>query len=221
MISLNPWAKKNVSLPERNLEDIQRICNILFVDDQEFGVVEILKNNIGWRNTNRISDIDSLDQKEVREAHIIFVDIQGVGQILTPSEEGLGLIREIKTRYPNKRVIVYSAESEGDRLHPAFDFVDARLRKNADMIQFQHHIEKYAREAFSRYEFIERVREVLRPHLGYTPEADKVIADIEKIVAGKKTDSESVARAFNLKNAAQAANLIATLINVYFKTNGE
>ncbi|MCG7868525.1 MAG: hypothetical protein JAY74_19425, partial [Candidatus Thiodiazotropha taylori] len=72
-------------LPNRTKSEIKQICNILFVDDRKFSVVDILKK-AGWINTKRIGDIESLDDKEIERAHILFVDILGVGKQLQFSD---------------------------------------------------------------------------------------------------------------------------------------
>lgn len=117
---------------------------ILFIDDEvRFKVVKILQK-AGWVHTKLIKDADSIDQVEIREAKIIFVDIQGVGLEITPNEEGLGLALALKTKYPEKKIIIYSAEQTGDRFHKALREVDDFLPKDADPYQFQTIVESFA-----------------------------------------------------------------------------
>ena len=71
--------KKKKKLPERNLDNMKQISRLLFIDDKKFAVVDILIR-AGWLNTQSIKDVESLDQTEIKDAHIIFVDIQGVGK---------------------------------------------------------------------------------------------------------------------------------------------
>jgi hypothetical protein len=120
------------------------ITKILFIDDEiKFKVVKIIQN-AGWINTQLIKDIKSLDQMEIIEAHIIFVDIQGVGIELNFKEEGLGLAAALKERYPSKKIIIYSAEQKGDRFHKVLRQVDGSLQKDADPYQFQSLVEEFA-----------------------------------------------------------------------------
>ncbi|WP_426767882.1 hypothetical protein [Erwinia aphidicola] len=117
---------------------------ILFIDDEvRFKVVKILQR-AGWLHTKLIKDADSLDQQEIKEAKIIFVDIQGVGIELTFKEEGLGLASALKNKYPEKKIIIYSAEQKGDRFHKALREVDDFLQKDADPYQFQRIVEDFA-----------------------------------------------------------------------------
>jgi hypothetical protein len=86
----NFLTKKKIKLPNRTVDEIKTVCRVLFVDDQKFDTVEILKKS-GW-NAFRVKDIDSLDSLHVRDAHIIFVDIKGVGRLMKFSDEGLGIV---------------------------------------------------------------------------------------------------------------------------------
>lgn len=114
---------------------------ILFIDDQhtKFKMVSILKKS-GWKNTNSVKDITDLDDYKAKEADIIFVDINGVGKTLF-KDEGLGLASALKKKYPEKKIIIYSSETKGDRFHKALREVDDCLSKNAEPYQFINLIE--------------------------------------------------------------------------------
>lgn len=129
---------------EETLAHKKLITKILFIDDEvKFKVVKIIQN-AGWINTQLIKDVKSLDQMEILEAKIIFVDIQGVGIELNFKEEGLGLAAALKERYPNKKIIIYSAEQKGDRFNKVLRQVDGSLQKDSDPYQFQSLVEEFA-----------------------------------------------------------------------------
>src|SRR5579862_5567490 len=120
-----------------SMNDAKAKTRILFIDDQTgFAVVKILKQ-AGWVNTRAVRDITSLDASDVVDTHIFFVDIQGVGKALNFRDEGLGLATALKQKYPDKKVVIYSAEDSGDRFHAAFRIADDQLRKNAETYEFQ------------------------------------------------------------------------------------
>jgi hypothetical protein len=124
--------------------ELKYLTRILFIDDDtKFEVVHILKT-AGWVNTKRKKDIIDLDELEAKEADIIFVDINGVGNKLFPTDNGLGLAYALKQKYPNKKIVIYSAEQNGDRFHKAWNAVDARLSKNADPYEFINLIEGFS-----------------------------------------------------------------------------
>jgi hypothetical protein len=54
---------------------------VLFIDDQKLDTVEILKK-AGW-DVTRVKDIEYLDSNDIKEAHIIFVDIKMSGEKLS------------------------------------------------------------------------------------------------------------------------------------------
>lgn len=130
-----------------DVEELKVHTNILFVDDETFKIVKIIKNTEGWINTNWVKDVKSLTSPEVRAADIIFVDINGVGGSLF-NEQGLGLAGGIKRKYPEKRVIIYSEESEHNVFSENWKIVDDRLPKNADPIEFITKIETFAAEIY-------------------------------------------------------------------------
>ena len=138
----------NCITPEgRDTESIVSSCrkekgsvHILFIDDQKFDNVDVLRN-AGWKNTKSIKDIKAIDCPEVLAADVIFVDINGVGTSLFPKEQGLGVAAQIKTRYSDKCVVVYSAQPQ--ELHKALSLVDAVLPKNAEPYEYISILESY------------------------------------------------------------------------------
>lgn len=208
-----PWSKEHKTLPSRELDDIKSICKILFIDDKKFAVVDIL-DNAGWRCTRRIRDVNSLDQMEVSEAQILFVDIQGVGVKLKFKDEGLGLIQALKRKYPNKKIIAYSAEDQGQvqAFHPGIDAADARLSKTADPYQFEILIEKFAKEAFSLPECVARIQKDVLNQYGKSYNSEEVITALGKVYNNDDFSTKAVSKAFSLKNASS----IATIVQLFF-----
>lgn len=123
---------------KKNRDEVQ----ILFIDDEKFQIVSILKK-AGYKNTKRVNDVTDLNCPDVRNADIIFVDINGVGEVLYPNDKGLGLAKELKTRYNNKYIVIYSAQENGYRFHEALKTVDNFLSKNSEPNQFISIIEGY------------------------------------------------------------------------------
>lgn len=201
--------KEKIKLPDRDLGEIKQLAKILFIDDKSFPVVDILKDSF-WVNTKRIRDAESLDQMEIKEAHILFVDIQGIGKKLKFKDEGLGLVIALKEKYPNKKVIVYSAEDQGQvqAFHKGIDIADNRLSKLADPYQFQVLVEKYAKEAFSLSECVERLKHVIMKEFGTNKTSDEIINKLNRIYLDKNYSIENVNKVFNLQNAANVASII-------------
>lgn len=126
---------------ERRIENMRSMVSILFIDDDvKFKVIAILKN-AGWVQTRIVKDLKNLNEPTILNAHIVFVDIQGVGKQMGFPDEGLGLAASIKEKYSKKKVIIYSADSEGSRFHKAFRLADDQLSKNAVPYEFENVIE--------------------------------------------------------------------------------
>jgi hypothetical protein len=125
--------------------------NILFIDDDtKFNTVKILKSD-GWKNTSSVQDIKGLDIAKVRDANIYFVDINGVGLELNCKYEGLDLAQMLKEKYPDKIVVIYSANNNQHAFHPAWEICDKRLEKDALPNQFEKIIEDYSLLIYKKY----------------------------------------------------------------------
>lgn len=116
---------------------------ILFIDDKDFEVVKLLKK-IGWKKVKRVKDIMDLNLPDLIDADIVFIDIQGVGKTIFPDEEGFGLCREIKKKYSDKLVIIYSAEQ--NRLNDNLTYADRILDKNTNPHAFINILDEYIAE---------------------------------------------------------------------------
>lgn len=127
----------------KSLMNFKEETRILFIDDDvRFKVAKILERS-GWKYTKVIKDAATLDDASILEAGILFIDVQGVGVSLGFNDEGLGLALAIKEKYPKKKVVIYSAETQGNRFHAALRKADSFLPKNADPYEFQRIVEEF------------------------------------------------------------------------------
>lgn len=115
--------------------------HIVFIDDMKFEMVQNLKK-AGWAHTKRMSDIKDYQHPDIIDADIIFVDINNVGKALSP-KEGKGVAVELKRRYPEKIVIIYSAVTEGNRFDEDLRAVDYSMDKNSSTSTFLRLIEDF------------------------------------------------------------------------------
>lgn len=127
-------------IDRNDISEIKIKKHILFIDDEKFGVVNILKS-AGWKNVVYKNDIINLDDSCLQIADVIFVDINGVGKKLS-DKQGLGLAVQLKGRYPEKKIVIYSAEVIGNRFEEGLRKVDWCMPKNAEPIQFINVIEQ-------------------------------------------------------------------------------
>lgn len=140
ILSVNPNVQPPISKQD---------FSILFIDDDtELKMAENIKTE--WANTKVITDSNNIKQFEIRNADVIFVDIQGVGIALGFTDEGLGLAKAIKQNYRDKKVVIYSAAKKHDIYHDAIQICDKVLKKDANLYEFNNLIEKYYEEKIAK-----------------------------------------------------------------------
>ena len=142
---IGPTIADRMKDKSENEEKMKSQTRILFIDDNhtDFKMVSILKR-AGWGNTKSVKDITDLDDPKVLESEIVFVDINGVGTTMF-QDQGLGLASALKKKYCQKKIVLYSAETTGDRFHRALREVDDCLSKNAEPYQFINLIESFSK----------------------------------------------------------------------------
>lgn len=139
----NLFKKKSKKEPKLTISYLKEKINILFIDDELFEYLDIIRD-VGW-NTTQIFDLKSFNDEHLKRAHIIFLDYVGVGKILTPTLQGIGILKEIKRLYPNKIVIFYSGHA-GFNLGDEFKKADDWMPKNSDPYVFLQKIEENAQK---------------------------------------------------------------------------
>lgn len=77
---------------------------IAIVDDEKFLFLDNLRNS-GY-NICQLSDVENIDS--IAAYDIVISDVNGVGKKLDETGQGLALIRQIRRRYPNKELGIYS-----------------------------------------------------------------------------------------------------------------
>lgn len=113
--------------------------HILFIDDEEFPIIENLKE-AGW-SVEKIDDLKNIEDDCVMRSQIIFVDYKRVGRFLSRKEEGIGIIKALKGKYKkSKRIILYSGHNRFTLGHD-IKAADNYLPKNADSYEFIQMIE--------------------------------------------------------------------------------
>ena len=131
---------------ELSIDQIKNDLKVIFVDDKNFNIVNLLKEN-GWKQISYKNDIIDLDAPEIREAHVIFLDINGVGLVMNFQNQGMGLCGAIKKKYGDKkRVVLYSGETDGNIFDNDAKMADNTLVKDSDYYQFISLMEQYGKE---------------------------------------------------------------------------
>lgn len=203
--------KKKKKLPTHTLEELKNRVRILFIDDKACPKATQLHEQDGWRHVQKIKDVSSISQTELQDAHIIFVDVQGVGKTMDFKDEGLGLIVAIKETYPDKKIVMYSAESQGqiNAFHKAASLVDGRLRKGADLYEFSAITERLSKEAFCYENCIRHIQKVLRSDFNIEKTEEDIKKILERIYEDDLfNDTSRIAECFNLSNVGSIASIV-------------
>jgi len=116
--------------------------SILFIDDLDMPVVESLKK--AQYKVKKIRDVKNIDDAEVKNAQIIFVDFDNVGRFVSPQHQGAGLVKELKIKYKStKYIVLYTAQPNmptDTAMNAMFNMADARMRKDSDVTDFTEQI---------------------------------------------------------------------------------
>ena len=142
------FEEKKIIFHKFTIEEIQKRVNILIIDDDNdslFDLKNILQKN--W-HVKSIDDLHDYNSKNLKNAHIVCIDIHGVGKKMGHSN-GVKLLQGIAEKYPNKKLILYSAVSSFDNIfEKALEFADKSVSKN-NIPEFMATVESLAKDLFS------------------------------------------------------------------------
>jgi len=136
---------KRTPSKEPTVEELKRKTHVLFVDDEDFSTRLKSIRDAGW-SVNQIPDVTNFNCTEIERANIIFMDYIGVGQALTPTDQGIGLLKELKRRYPEKYLVFYSGYAGFIPGHEFHGIADAWIAKSSDPYVFIDQIEDAAKK---------------------------------------------------------------------------
>jgi len=193
-----------------SVDQLKKLAKVLIIDDEEPKELRELLKKEGWKNYH-LNDLDALSNKRLEESHIICIDIMGVGRKLQ-AEDGMGLIKHIKGRHPEKKVILYSSHSKQDIFSDALDHVDKRLRKESSLLPFVTAIEEMAAKTFSWDETIKYAYEKVKDMIG-----EKIDYDHFKELAEKSITKNGWNENIFMKKAGVGLDIsskIASLISL-------
>lgn len=187
-----------------------------FIDDKNFNrVIDILKRD-GWTNVSRIKDVEALEQQEIRDSHVLFVDIQGVGKKMGFADEGLGLIVALREKYKYKKIIVYSAEEPQKikAFHKGMNDADYRLAKDTDPYEFERLLEIYAMECFSVEQCVERLYKIICKELGYAVDREKLTIALANVYNTKNFENKNLSKLFQISNVSLILDIIKIFCSI-------
>lgn len=167
-----PWETQPLVWPELTLEQIVRRARLLVIDDTEFLYLELFQRD-GYA-IEKWSDVTDLARLERGEFDVILLDIHGVGTALS-SDQGLGVLRHLKTVRPAQIVIAYSNATWTVGQQEFFDHADARLNKTGDYVDFKRTVDDLLRKHFSLGFHVDRIIRTLGPVPGDSQEVRALV----------------------------------------------
>lgn len=203
-----------IYLPKRVPRELKKYCRILFIDDdRDFKTIDIIRKD-GWTHTSHIFDIEDLDAEVLRLAHIICLDIQGVGKALRFSKEGLGLLRVLKETYPYTAIIAYSAQSKGsiDVFDEDINKADKRLSKTTDPYQFILTLKNLAKNVLSYENCSLKIKEVLEKENDICKSEDEIKRMLNRLIGGEHYSN--VIKELNIPNNPSVLQIIESYTDI-------
>jgi hypothetical protein len=182
--------KKNKRFLKKSLPELKDKTRILLIDDEETSLVESLTAE-GW-NIKYLADLDKFSNTDLRDSHIICVDIKGVGKKLKIKEEGLGLVRNIKEKYPEKRIILCSSISSHDIFDDAIDLVDKKVYKDGQTHPFDKAIEELAYKIFDWDSLIKETYYKYKSDFGIQISLEDFSEKMKSTIDGSEIDIEKI-----------------------------
>lgn len=145
--------------PDVPADVARKRSRILVIDDAAFPYQKLFSRD-GY-SVAKWNDIRDLNQIERGEFDIILLDIHGVG-LRDSADQGLGVLRHIRTACPAQLVIAYSGADFSLRYQEFFDMADARLAKTDDYVKFKEKVDELLKERFSLQHYVKRADRLLQ-----------------------------------------------------------
>lgn len=159
ILGLTDWSQMAYRrLPKPSLEQIVARARILVVDDQDFPYLILFKKD-GY-NMTRWKDVTKFSEIEQGKFDVILLDLQGIGKKVS-QDQGLGVLRHIKTTRPSQVVVAYSNANWPVEYQPFFDMADRVFAKSADYVDFKRAVDELLEEHFDVGFHVSRIEEEL------------------------------------------------------------
>lgn len=203
--------KKKKRFHKKSLAELKDKTRILFIDDRETDLVNALQNE-GWR-VKYMDDLDSYNNTDLIDSQIICCDINGVGIKLNVEGEGLGLVKAIKTKFPEKKIILYSAISSHDIFDDAIDLVDKKLFKDGQVHPYDAAITELSEKSYDWDSIIKDVYFRYRSEFGIELSLTEFSDKMQGAINGSEIDVNKIVKLTSA--GVQVAKLIKILLTPF------
>jgi|TARA_R110000868_G_scaffold386386_2_gene654692 DNA-binding NtrC family response regulator len=211
MPNSNPKLNHLKELTQEEFEKARFKARIAFIDDEEIAHVERLRED-GY-NIATFSDIDNIDDFIRKKYHVVILDIQGVGQNISPKSEGWGILRYLKGECPNLVVIMYTgAEWSITKYKAEADQADDFIGKDLEFLDFKSKLDNGIRKAFSPKFHFEVEKKTLTKEISNSQTLQQIKTILDNYGGDKKTAIDQVKRVTQNKVVIESINKFLTVI---------
>lgn len=201
-------------LTPEELENAKFKARIAFIDDEEISHIERLQED-GY-NITQFDDIDNIDDFLRKKYNVVILDIQGVGQKISPKSEGWGILKYLKNANPNLVVIMFTgAEWSITKYKSEADKADDFIGKDLEFLDFKSKLDDGIKKAFSPSYHFEIERKRMLKEISNTETIEQIRIIIENYGANKEVAKKEIRKITNNKTILEVAdNLLSILSNI-------
>lgn len=125
LMTIDDLSQRRSEIKKISLKDKKNI-KILFLDDEGYDI-ETLKS-LGYIDLTKKYKYENMD--DFIPYDIIFCDVTGIAEDLDPIFQGAALAKKIKSTFPEKIVIIFSAKNQSVEINQFSECVDDIISKN-------------------------------------------------------------------------------------------
>jgi len=203
--------KRRQAFSTKTIEYLKEHTRILFIDDEPDLVIASAVEKEGW-HVRKISDLEIVNDTNLKDSHIVCFDINGIGKKLGV-KDGMGLVKIVKREYPWKKIILYSSKSQQNTFDDAVGMADKRLPKDGQIYPFLMAIEELSRDLFEWNSMIVSVYKMLKHDLPNDISIDEFQSKMKKIVFKRKADIDFIVKI--LSTSQTAAKIILFVVGLF------
>lgn len=198
-------------IADRNIQKLRSKVKILIIDDEEYGIVDILKErkySIFYKN-----DIDYSIEAEPFD--IIILDIKGIAKKMSSPMEGFAMANEIKKIYPHKKVLCFSGAVIEQGVAEKLSRIDGYIPKDNGIDQWADKLDEIIKDYVS-IEYHQNVLENQLKNMLYSDEAiQEILKEFANTFTNKSYDKLSDLLIKKIKDVETITSILGIVFNLF------
>ena len=140
LLTLDDFRSRTSEIPNITMKD-KKDVRIAILDDMGFDRERL--NKMGYKDIKLFDKFDEISDFE--NFDIIMCDINGIGEDYHPNFQGAAIAKMIKSSYPNKIVVVYSASKHDPEINNYIKeaYIDDFINKNISKADLNDRLNGY------------------------------------------------------------------------------